>query len=167
MGFPKKTEPFVFANHTAYYKIAFDNYVVALYHDTEAKAIPEDRDWKDRMINLTMHGSMRHQHSIISVICSAMAAEAFINYYGLNRLTKNQFEHYDKLGLYVKWCVLPLVIIGKGLKRSGPALQRLDKLIWLRNRLVHYKSASIDLVSEAAYKVLAGIKRDEVQLIPL
>lgn len=145
----------VFANHDTYFQIAFFNYIQALSYDQKAKTLKVEQS--DYLVELKTLASLRNQHSIISIIFASMTAEAFINYYGMNRIGKSQFEkHYDRLKIYVKWNIFPLIVTGKALNRGGTALQMLANLIDLRNRLVHYKSASVDLFREVNMKALAG-----------
>jgi len=79
--------------------------------------------------------------ALVVVIFSALTLEAYINNYGISRLSRNYFSNYlDKLDLLAKWIVIPKVVTGKGLDPGSPAMQDLDWLVTLRNRLVHYKS---------------------------
>jgi hypothetical protein len=80
----------------------------------------------------------------IVIVFSALTLEAYINHYGINRISGNYFTKYlDRLDLIAKWIIVPKVVTGKQLDPGSKAMQELEWLVALRNRLVHYKSKKI------------------------
>lgn len=99
------------------------------------KLTDDDVDYLARMNGLIELASM------VAVVFSSLALEAFINDYAGERLTKSYFENYlDKLDLVSKWIVVPRLIHRKQLATGGRGMNLLRHLTALRNKLVHYKS---------------------------
>ncbi|MCH7974291.1 MAG: hypothetical protein IH949_10470 [Bacteroidetes bacterium] len=81
----------------------------------------------------------------IAIIFSAMCLEAIINHYAISRTSKSYFENYlDKLEVKSKWIIFPKLFSDAEFNRDSQAFQLLDKVITLRNNLVHYKSRNIE-----------------------
>lgn len=79
--------------------------------------------------------------AIVSVIFSALTLESFINYYAIDRTSKNYFlKHLDKLSPVTKWLIFPKLFTGNQISTDSQSYQLLDKLFKLRNKLVHDKS---------------------------
>jgi len=77
---------------------------------------------------------------IISIIFCALAAEAIINEYATLNLPREYYNNYlSKLSLLSKWVVIPRIVTGKGILPTCSAIKDLDRLIKLRNHLVHDK----------------------------
>jgi hypothetical protein len=75
------------------------------------------------------------------VLLSAMAAEAFLNYYGVVRLGDEQFnQHFERLGTEKKLCVLLLVCDGLAVRFPDPLVAALRTVMERRNRLAHPKA---------------------------
>jgi len=112
--------------------------------------------------------------ALVVVVFSALTLEAYINHYGISRLSKNYFSKYlDKLDMFAKWIVIPKVVTGKQLDPGSVAMQDLDWLVTLRNNLVHYKSkkvaihdiqASDFLWYEDAARAVQAVRRVTVSL---
>lgn len=82
--------------------------------------------------------------ALVVVVFSALTLEAYINHYGILRLSRNYFSNYlDKLDTVAKWIVIPKVVTGKQLDPGSAVMQDLDWLVTLRNKLVHYKSKKV------------------------
>lgn len=87
----------------------------------------------------------RDQSCIISVVFTAMYFEAFIYDYAASCLGDNYSkDHLDKLDLISKWLVIPKLITGKEISKSGQAYESLKRLNKDRNSLVHLKSRKIN-----------------------
>jgi hypothetical protein len=107
--------------------------------------------------------------ALIVIVFSAFTLEAYINHYGINRLSRNYFSSYlDKLDLLAKWLVIPRVVTGKKLDPGTAAMQDLSWLVSLRNRLAHFKSKTITVAEikesdwlwyEDAEKAVRTVKR--------
>lgn len=92
------------------------------------------------------------QATIISVVFSALTAEAFINYYALfcgysedekietkeKNILKKKFNLESISGTTIKWINIPYKKTGKYLRKD--LIKRLQNLFTIRNKLVHYKS---------------------------
>lgn len=84
--------------------------------------------------------------ALIVIVFSALSLEAFINHYGITKLSKGYFENYlDRLDVFSKWIITPRVVTGKRLDPGSRALQDLAWLITARNRFVHYKSRVVKI----------------------
>lgn len=78
---------------------------------------------------------------INSIVFTAMALEAGVfELAAINLGDATATDDLDKLDLNAKWIVIPQLICGRGLAKTGPALNNLTTLIKARNQLVHYKS---------------------------
>jgi hypothetical protein len=81
-----------------------------------------------------------------SIIFSALSVEAAINDYAAWQLGDNYFvKHLSSLDVASKWVVIPKLVCGKSIDKSGPGFSALKKLISARNDLVHNKSTHLDL----------------------
>jgi len=77
-------------------------------------------------------------------IYAAMAAEGFLNFYGVLRLGQDVFdEHFERLGVVPKLRSLLLVCDQLEVPRQDPLVVCLDKLATSRNALVHPKTKEV------------------------
>jgi len=141
---PKFEDVFQFplTKHEEFYRVALEGL-------RRAEAFKRLHDRRQRKKELTdvdteyfgrMNGLIELA-SMVSVVFSALALEAFINHYASQRLSKSYFENYlDKLDLVSKWLVIPRLIHGSQLESGSRAMNSLRWLVSLRNSLVHYKS---------------------------
>lgn len=89
------------------------------------------------------------QSCIIAVVFTAMYFEAFIYDYAASCLgDKYSKDHLDKLDFISKWLVIPKLITGKEISKSGQAYEALKRLHKERNSLVHLKSREMKFNSE-------------------
>jgi hypothetical protein len=80
----------------------------------------------------------------VVIVFAALCLEAYINDYAINRFSRKYFEkHLDKLDLLSKWIVIPRIVTGKQLNPDSEAVQDLQWLVTLRNRLAHFKSKKV------------------------
>lgn len=79
-----------------------------------------------------------------AVVFSALCAEAFINYYITRKKSAGFLGHYlDKLTPEQKWYLVPpLLNNGRSLEPGKEPLQGLNRLVMVRNRVVHAKPSS-------------------------
>ena len=98
----------------------------------------------------------RDQSCIIAVVFTAMYFEAFIYDYAASCLGDNYSkEHLDKLDFIAKWMVIPRLVTGKEISKSGQAYQALKQLHRDRNSLVHLKSREMNFNAEEMANFLA------------
>jgi hypothetical protein len=138
----ENTFEFPLTKHQEFFRIALE----AL---NRAKALKKLHDRRARKHDLTdanaeylgrMNGLIELA-SMVSVVFSALALEAFINHYAHEKLTKSYFENYlDKLDLVSKWIVLPRLTHRRQPDPGSHGMNLLRWLVSLRNSLVHYKS---------------------------
>jgi len=89
--------------------------------------------------------------AVESVVFSAMCLEAFIYSYSTKFLGQNYTKsHIDRIGIESKYILVPKLITGKELDKSGQAYEMLKQLIKDRNSIVHFKSTS-DFLSEKSF----------------
>ncbi len=82
---------------------------------------------------------------IKTTLFGALSLEAGINDYGAWQLGDKYFEtHLANLDVASKWVVIPKLICGKSIKKSGVAYSAMKQLIRARNGLVHNKSQNLD-----------------------
>lgn len=87
----------------------------------------------------------RFTHQTTAIVFQAMAVEAFINEYIYLRLGKKYFMSIDKLSPIDKIIIACKMITGRDFPKDRKAYMLLQKIIKLRNELVHYKVKTIDL----------------------
>jgi len=81
-----------------------------------------------------------------TILFAALSLEAAINDYAAWQLGDKYFDaHLSSLDVASKWLVIPKLVCGKSLDKSGPAYCALKKLISARNELVHNKSKHLDI----------------------
>lgn len=83
-------------------------------------------------------------HITEAVVFSALCVEAFINYYITRKKSVGFLGHYlDKLTTDQKWYLIPpLLNNGRSLEPGKEPLQGLNRLVKIRNRIVHAKPSS-------------------------
>jgi len=79
-------------------------------------------------------------HSLVSILMSFLALEAFINMVGGDRLG-SRYRHYDRMPPEGKWLEVTRLVskTGKTFNEEGPELRGLSTLRSWRNMLTHYK----------------------------
>ncbi|WP_250125893.1 hypothetical protein [Chroococcidiopsis sp. CCMEE 29] len=105
---------------------------------------------------------VRH-FSIVSVIFSALTAEAFINHYGITKTSKNYFKYLDRLNLVDKWIIVPKVVTGNSIEPGSHSIQCLNNLVGLRNKLVHYKTRKVSIETIDDWESLGMASFDDAQ----
>lgn len=125
----------------------FSNYSTAKEEHDDLKKSLKNKTVSDEDVDLlATKNDLIGEHALVVIIFAALTLEAFINHYGINRLSKNYFLTYlDKLDVLSKWMVLPKLITRKQLDPGTSAMQDLSWLIAVRNKLVHYKSRTIKI----------------------
>ena len=134
--------------HGDYFKVVMDNYSriqkLKREHDEFQRNLAGKDISDDDVAVLALKNDAIGELALIVVVFSAFTLEAYINHYGINRLSRNYFSNYlDKLDLLAKWLVIPRIVTGKKLDPGSHAMQGLSWLISLRNRLAHFKSKKI------------------------
>lgn len=83
---------------------------------------------------------------IKTILFAALSIEAAINDYAGWQLGDNFFDsHLSNLDVLSKWVVIPRLVCGESIDKSGPAYSALKKLVNSRNKLAHNKSRDLDL----------------------
>ncbi len=98
-----------------------------------ARAAPPDRD-------------AEQTHSLLAVLMSFLALEAFINMVGGDRLG-SRYRHYDRMSPEGKWMEVTRLVSksGRTFAEDGPELKALSTLRTWRNMLTHYKGEYEDV----------------------
>ncbi len=134
-----------------YFRIAIDAYKDIVRFEKELDDLYPNASKSDIVpVDIMVKGFEQYYKidrlALIVVIFCGTSLEAYINYYGIRKLSKNYFSTYlDKLDLFSKWVVIPRIITGTQLDVGSKPLQDLAWLIALRNKLVHYKSRKIEV----------------------
>jgi len=103
----------------------------------------------------------RDQSCIIAVVFTAMYFEAFIYDYAASCLgDKYSKDHLDKLDFISKWLVIPKLITGKEISKSGQAYESLRRLHKDRNSLVHLKSREMNFDNEEVASYMKAREQD-------
>jgi hypothetical protein len=127
------------SNHETFYSIAYRHYVqtVQLTAERDQRPVKNDQD-----VDFVSEKNAAIQRSaMVVVVFSALTLEAFINHYGIERVSRSFFDNrLDKLDPVSKWLILPKLIVGRQLDTDGQAYELLKGLFKLRNKLVHYKT---------------------------
>lgn len=112
---------------------------------------PEDppAEYYSLYIELDPLEEARDQSCIIAVVFTAMYFEAFIYDYAASCLgDKYSKDYLDKLDFISKWIIIPKLITGKEISKSGQAYESLKRLYKDRNYLVHLKSREMNFDNE-------------------
>ena len=98
-----------------------------------ARASPTDREGEQT-------------HSLVAVLMSFLALEAFINMVGGDRLG-SRYRHYDRMAPEGKWMEVTRLVskTGKTFPEEGDDLRALSTLRTWRNMLTHYKGEYEDV----------------------
>lgn len=132
-----------FFYYETYFLIAQDAYREAKKLDCEFLAIQKSNP--DAVLVAEKNDAI-DRFAIVVILFCALAAEAFINNYGIENFSKNYFTRYlDKLDLISKWIIIPRMVTGEELDPGSKVIQALSWLTGLRNRLVHSKSRKIPI----------------------
>jgi hypothetical protein len=85
-------------------------------------------------------------HSLVSILMSFLALEAFINMVGGDRLG-SRYRHYDRMAPEGKWMEVTRLVskTGKTFAEEGQELRALSTLRSWRNMLTHYKGEYEDV----------------------
>lgn len=134
-------------------------YVISLQNkqafDRCQKEINEiiDSEREQYMIDMETD-SLRHQGlkcAVQSIVFSAMCLEAFICGYSVNNLGKSYTNlHIERLSIESKFILVPQLVTGKEIDKSGQAYEGLKKLIKDRNKIVHFKGVD-DFLSHDSF----------------
>jgi hypothetical protein len=143
-----KSLKFAWTHHGDYFKLVTDTYsrIEKLEREHEQyQSSLEGKEMSDDDVDfLASRNDAIGELALIVIVFSAFTLEAYINHYGISRLSRNYFSKYlDKLDLLAKWLIIPRVVTGKKLDPGSAAMQDLSWLVSLRNRLAHFKSKKI------------------------
>src|SRR5712692_600578 len=85
-------------------------------------------------------------HSLVALLMSFLALEAFINMIGADRLG-SRYRHYDRMSPEGKWMEVTRLVskTGKTFDEDGEELRALSTLRTWRNMLTHYKGEYEDV----------------------
>jgi hypothetical protein len=122
-----------------FFEIAKKNCELVIFNRKNPVPVPEEyEDWEahDTQVKETLHASIQ------CIVFSAMACEAAIYDLAAIHLSDDFARSIDKLDVIGKWMVVPSLICGRALVETGPAMNSLNSLIKVRNKLVHHKSIS-------------------------
>jgi hypothetical protein len=125
-----------------YYRIALQNQqqYECYMLDIEKLSSCEEEDWMKDMKSADWH----HQglkSAVQSIVFSAMCLEAFIYDYSVKNLGSSYTKkHIEKLNIESKFIIVPRLIAGKEIQKSGQGYEMLKKLISDRNKIVHFKA---------------------------
>jgi hypothetical protein len=143
-------KPFKIAwtHHGDYFKVVMDTYSriqeLKRDHDEFQQSLNGKEASDDDVAVLASKNDAIGELALIVIVFSAFTLEAYINHYGINRLSRNYFASYlDKLDLLAKWVVFPRVVTGKEIDPGSRPMQDLSWLVALRNRLAHFKSKTM------------------------
>tara|TARA_R110001599_G_scaffold280950_1_gene482523 strand:+ start:1072 stop:1749 length:678 start_codon:yes stop_codon:yes gene_type:complete len=124
--------------HYTYFRISEADYCKCL----ELKATDVSKLGEEEASNL---GNSIHELAIKAIIFSAMSVEAAINDYAGKQLGDKYFQqHLASLDLVSKWVIIPRLVCGNSIDKSGAAYNSLKILVSARNKLVHNKSQEMD-----------------------
>ena len=137
------------SNHQTFYSIAYQHHlqIAQLSAERDQRTVKHDED-----VDFVCEKNAAIQRSaMVVVVFSALTLEAFINHYGIERLSRSFFDnHLDKLNPVGKWLILPNLVARQQLDTDGQSYELLKGLFKLRDKLVHYKTRekTIDELSD-------------------
>lgn len=147
---PVKPLKIAWTHHGDYFKVVTDTFsrIQELKQELDQfQSSHKGKDLSDDDVDfLASRNDAIGELALIVIVFSAFTLEAYINHYGISRLSRNYFSIYlDKLDLLAKWLVIPRVVTGKKLDPGTAAMQDLSWLVSFRNRLAHFKSKTITI----------------------
>jgi hypothetical protein len=89
------------------------------------------------------HIQMQHR-AITAIITSTMATEAFINVIAEEQLSLTEWRAVEKANLAEKWILVTKLLTDKVWDKGSQPFQDFNRLIKLRNELVHYKPKFVE-----------------------
>ena len=76
-----------------------------------------------------------------------------LSIYAIDRLGEHEFEtHLDRLSPLSKWFLIPKLITGSAFRKDSHVYEHLSWLFQTRNRIVHHKSVSIDVMNKKKFR---------------
>ncbi len=85
------------------------------------------------------------------LIYVSLFIEGFIYDYAARNLgDKYSKEHIDRIDVVSKWIIVPKLVSGKEIDRSRHSFEILQKIIKLRNEVIHFKSKAFDIKNQNA-----------------
>lgn len=94
----------------------------------------------DRSKQLNLRNNVS-KNSISCIIFLALSIEAYVNFFGSVKLGHSNFvTHYEKISTVDKLIVLTKAGIGKEFPKGDNIYQKVKRVFYLRNQLVHPKS---------------------------
>lgn len=113
-----------------------------------SKSIVIEEQWKkekDELVRPNLE-DLHFEAGVKTILFAALSVEAAINDYAAWQLGDSYFDkHLSSLDVLSKWVVIPKLVCGKSIDKSGPAYSSLKKLISARNDLAHNKSRHLNL----------------------
>ncbi|ETI57857.1 hypothetical protein [Marinomonas profundimaris] len=98
--------------------------------------------------------SLEYRHSVKAIVFASMCVEAGINDYAGIQLGDSYCDkHIYSLDVISKWVVVPKLVCGREIDKSGPAFKALQQLVKFRNKLVHSKSRDFIPTPELGVKL--------------
>jgi len=114
----------------------------------------------DEQLQAELEGK-HFESGVKAILFAALSVEAAINDYAAWQLGDKYFDdHLSSLNVISKWVVIPKLVCGRSIDKSGPGFSSLRKLISARNDLAHNKSRNFDLRDPDIYSKLE--KRSKV-----
>ncbi|WP_141656871.1 hypothetical protein [Marinomonas fungiae] len=94
------------------------------------------------------YSTLAYQHAIKAIVFASMCVESGINdYAGIQLGDKYCEKHIYSMDVVSKWVLVPKLVCGNEIDKSGAAYKALKQLVQSRNRLVHNKSKNIGALS--------------------
>lgn len=113
--------------------------------------------------DINKFSSLGYQHSLKAIIFSSMCVEAGINDYAGIHLGDSYCEkHIYSMDVVSKWVLIPKLVCGNEIDKSGPAFKALQRLIKSRNKLVHSKSRDMGIPS---LELVTKLERSDVEFV--
>ncbi len=77
--------------------------------------------------------SMHFEAGVKTILFAALSVEAAINDYAAWQLSDSYFDkHLSSLDVLSKWVVIPKLVCGQSIKKSGPAYSSLKKINYFK-----------------------------------
>jgi len=151
-----------------YYRMCEELYVEYVSLEKVYKSLPsrpdgtlEDRKFREALDREDEARDQLMASAIKLIVLSCMCLEAAVYDYASWHLPARMVDrHLDRLGLYAKWVLVPQLIGQESLAEDGAAMEALDKVVELRNMLVHSKSRRMPHTSEELHAAIEKANRN-------
>lgn len=145
--------------------LSFNN--IKIYNNLANEHYKKYKEYSKEVINKEIDSDKKYELkkeqnkcAICIIIFSTMAIESFINNYIITNLGKKYFDNLDRLDIKSKLVIGVKLITGYDYPKGRKSYSHLEKLVKLRNNIVHSKSK---VIKDAKHNSLENIASEYIK----